>query len=535
MSRRYKIKAKKHRVYDVRDVMELYDVCRNTVSNWVGAGLMPSHGQGPHLFRGLELNRFHAARRAQGRHNLRLDQFYCLCCKVAVSPHPLSINLWQTERESRMAGGACSECGATVLKLLDTTGYERLKNALSPNANLSKIDERKEEDSVDIGTEAPLRVPEWPSMNDRIIHDWQLYAGRYDEKTMDAHLTSIRDFEDFLEGRCFSQVRDKDVGKYRTSLLAKGEMPQEDGGLSASTIRHRASHLAAFVKWLTKQEGYRRLGVTLPDYFDLPRQKMAKALARPDKLYPSVEEAQAMVQSMPSLTLAQRRDRAIVACAFLTGLRAAALSSMRLKHIDCEAETAVQDAREMRAKNGKSFTVRWFPVPSEISLVVVEWKRELESNGFGGEDALCPDSKYLSTPKTSPAPLPILETSGAVNKAFRIASTGVGQSYSPHSARHCLKALGDQICTRSEERKAWSLNLGHESMVITEAHYGKMTEATRMQVLAAIKQKDETSDDEKDLMLRYLLHALTPGSPEYRAARQLVRQREAALDDRVLE
>lgn len=535
MSRRYKARAKRHRVYDVPEVMALYHVCRNTVSNWVGAGLAPSHGAGPQLFRGCELNRFHIARRAQGRQNLGLGQCYCLSCKVAVSPQPHSFHLWQANSGRWMAHGACSECGSAIMKLLDATGYNRLQEAIRTNANLLEIDEDKEEAPSGVGTKAPSGVPELPSMNDRIIHDWQLYAGRYDSKTMDAHLISIRDFEAFVDGQCFSQVSDKDVGRYRNGLLAKGEVPPKQGGFSASTIRHRASHLAAFFKWLAKQEGYRRLSTTLPEYFALPRQKMAKVLARADRSYPSMEEAQAMVHSMPSVTRAQRRDRALVACAFLTGLRAAALSSMRLKHIDCEAETAVQDAREMRAKNGKSFPIRWFPVPGEISQVVVQWKQELKGTDFGPEDALFPDSKYLSAPKAGTAPVPILGSTGVVNKAFRIASHGVGKAYSPHSARHCLKALGDQLCNRPEERKAWSLNLGHESMVITEAHYGKMTEATRMQVLGTIKQKDETSDDEKELMLRYFLHRLVPGSPEHRAARHLVRQREAAFDDGVLD
>lgn len=162
--------------------MELYDVCRNTVTNWGNVGLRSFQEEGPKLFRGLELNRLHAWRSAQGRQNLRLDQFFCLCCKVAVLPDPLSVNRWQNERGSRMAGGACSECGASVMKLLDASGYERLENVLRPNVNLSEIDERKDENSVGVGTKAPLRVPEWPSMNDRIIYNWQLYAGRFSEK-----------------------------------------------------------------------------------------------------------------------------------------------------------------------------------------------------------------------------------------------------------------------------------------------------------------------------------------------------------------
>ena len=49
------------------------------------------------------------------------------------------------------------------------------------------------------------------------------------------------------------------------------ERPEEERGLSSSTVRHRASHLKAFVRWLRGQEGYRRLSDSNPDYFELHR------------------------------------------------------------------------------------------------------------------------------------------------------------------------------------------------------------------------------------------------------------------------
>ncbi len=65
-------------------------------------------------------------------------------------------------------------------------------------------------------------------------------------------------------------------------------------------------------------------------------------------------------------------------------------------------------------------------------------------------------------------------------------------------------------------------------------HCGKTTDGARLQVLGSLKEEDRTSDDEKELLLKYFFHALVPGAPGYRAARILVRKREAALDDDVL-
>ncbi|WP_114287954.1 phage integrase N-terminal SAM-like domain-containing protein [Candidatus Halocynthiibacter alkanivorans] len=81
---------------------------------------------------------------------------------------------------------------------------------------------------------------------------------------MIAHLVSIRDFEQFLEGKPFEKVTPRNAGAYRDRLVEFGRMPKKDGGLSNSTIRHRASHLSAFFKWLRNQDGFRRLSGTGP-------------------------------------------------------------------------------------------------------------------------------------------------------------------------------------------------------------------------------------------------------------------------------
>ncbi len=42
------------------------------------------------------------------------------------------------------------------------------------------------------GEEHRVRGVEWVTINDRILYDWQVYARRYDQKTVQAHLVSIR-------------------------------------------------------------------------------------------------------------------------------------------------------------------------------------------------------------------------------------------------------------------------------------------------------------------------------------------------------
>ncbi len=52
MSRSYKgVRVKAHHVYSIEDLMALYGVTANTISNWNADGLLRSDGQKPYLIK----------------------------------------------------------------------------------------------------------------------------------------------------------------------------------------------------------------------------------------------------------------------------------------------------------------------------------------------------------------------------------------------------------------------------------------------------------------------------------------------------
>jgi hypothetical protein len=77
-------RAKQHRNYTRNQVMELYGITRNTVTNWINEGLITVPGS-PVLFRGEDLNAFHQARRARARWNCSPGEFGCFHCKTVSS------------------------------------------------------------------------------------------------------------------------------------------------------------------------------------------------------------------------------------------------------------------------------------------------------------------------------------------------------------------------------------------------------------------------------------------------------------------
>lgn len=535
MSRSYRnVRPSLNRVYSVFEVQVLCGVCRNTVSNWVREGLRPSYDSFPQLFRGEELKRFHDARMARARRDLRFGEFKCVGCGAAVFPDIRSVRLDIVEGRPTLAHATCCDCGARILKFLGATECAKVQECLDTNTELSEIDEYQAALPARIGKDSGDQDAAWFTSNDRIIHEWQIYAGRFSGKTQQAYLVSIRDFEGFIGGDSFDKVTTKRVGAYRDHLVERHKRPKDTGGLSNSTVRHRASHLSAFFKWLRGQPGYRRLSSSIPDYFALPRATSGVGLKERQKSYPSLDVAWAMVDGLPARTLTQRRDRAMVAFAFVSGFRAGALCSLRFRHLDLDNQTVAQDATDMRAKNGKSYRATWFPRTDAFQEVFLMWLKELRGLGFRDCDALFPEARDLRRcPLGSPAIAP-LASSRSLQTAFGRASARIGKQFTPHSARHTLKALGAKVCRTNLERKAWSMNLGHSDEKITERYYGKMPQAQCAQLMDALRSGAVFTEEESETIIDFYEGRFMRGTEEYWTARRLAEKREKARGDETI-
>ena len=75
-------------------------------------------------------------------------------------------------------------------------------------------------------------------------------------------------------------------------------------------MRSILAALKAFFRWLASQPGYRRLTYSDADYFNLSLHDEAIATARREKSPPTIEQIRHVVNTMPSRTDIERRDRA---------------------------------------------------------------------------------------------------------------------------------------------------------------------------------------------------------------------------------
>lgn len=119
-------KAKSHRVYSDADVRALYCVSRNTVRNWIKAGLCPIGGLPQRLFTGAELNRFHADRAAAARSKPVDSEIYCIACGTQQAMSGREVRLSSVSGVAGRLHWTCPGCGGDANILVGSETLRRL-------------------------------------------------------------------------------------------------------------------------------------------------------------------------------------------------------------------------------------------------------------------------------------------------------------------------------------------------------------------------------------------------------------------------
>ena len=84
---------------------------------------------------------------------------------------------------------------------------------------------------------------------------------------------------------------------------------------------------------------------------------------------------------MPAESVLQRRNRAVIAFAVLTGARVAALASFRLGDINVDESFVDQDARHVKTKFSKTFRTFLMPVSDLAMSIAKDWHAEMTADG----------------------------------------------------------------------------------------------------------------------------------------------------------
>lgn len=236
------------------------------------------------------------------------------------------------------------------------------------------------------------------------------------------------------------------------------------------------------------------------DYLNLTDKEISIAKTAKHKNPPTLEQIRKVIFSMPTDTDIQRRNRALIAFAILTGMRDSALASLRLKHVDHTATPPLvrQEPDMVKTKFSKQILTYFFPVGDDIQDIALDWIKELrEEKLYGLTDPVFPRTKIgldenqiFAAQGLEPA---CWSTATPIRQIFKEAFEAAGLPYfNPHLFRTTLALLGQQVCKTPEQFKAWSQNLGHESPLTTFSSYGTLgTDRQGMVMKEILNQRDK--------------------------------------------
>lgn len=317
--------------------------------------------------------------------------------------------------------------------------------------------------------------------NARIKREYFQYlreARGHGTAAIDAVAKAISRFEESSGRRDFATFHREQAVAFKRKL---GEQLGEHSGkpLSQSTIGSTLRALREFFVWLAGQPGYKsKIRYSDADYFNQSDKEQAIARATRPKNVPTLDQVQYVLSAMPASSPIERRNRALVSLASLTGARDGALASLRLKHVDLVENLLWQDAREVRTKFSKTFSTWFFPVGGDALAVITAWINWLrDDQHWGGDDPLFPATQIGIDENGGFAAVGLARhvwsTTAPIRNIFREACAATDVPYfNPHTLRDMLAQFGERRCRTPEEFKAWSQNLSHKSVLTTLTSYG---------------------------------------------------------------
>jgi integrase len=350
--------------------------------------------------------------------------------------------------------------------------------------------------------------------NERLKRAYTRYlrdARRKSESSIDAALAAIDRFEAFTKRRPFLGFHIEQASEFKDHLAEQLRVRTKKP-LSLATQLHILAALRAFFIWLADQPSYRRrIRHSDSDYFSLSLKQTATARASNEVAGPTLEQVRHVVRCMPASSDVEKRNRALIALAILTGARDDALASLLLKHIDVADRMVRQDPREVRTKASKVIDTWFFPVGEDFVEIVEEWVAFLKiERQWGLGDPLFPKTKVVSGAdrRFQAAGLARACWSNAtpIRAIFRNAFAAAGLPYfNPHSLRNTLARIGLQRCPMGEQFQAWSQNFGHEKMLTTFTSYGKLDRLQQRDIVKSLWQSGADTRSDLEALLRTLL------------------------------
>lgn len=330
------------------------------------------------------------------------------------------------------------------------------------------------------------------------------------ESTVDIFNSAICRYEEFTNSDDFVKKFNPDrMIAYKDWLRnrkTKGKV------ISNVTYHANLRNLRKFFTWLCTQTGYKsKIQTDAIGYLKVKHSEEAMATQNRPREYPEYENVLKVIESINPITEIDKRDRALITFALLTGIRDTAIATLPLKCIDIYAQKIYQDPKlGVKTKFTKYIETTIFRFDEKLIELLKEWIEFLKAKGFDGTDPVFPRSKVnrdeinISFNESVEVEPVFWINAGSIRKIFKKRFEAAGLKYfPPHTFRHLTKALAFKGCKNGEELHAVSQNFGHENLGVTFGSYGNFPSKKLNEVIRNIDYAGKTTnidEETKELM-----------------------------------
>jgi integrase len=307
----------------------------------------------------------------------------------------------------------------------------------------------------------------------RLYADFLKHADGKAEQTIRQVEKAIQRYEAFTAQADFGAFNQQRARAFKEELAGQN--------LAKATILSTLTSLKRFFGWLAVQPGYRsRISPSEVEFLSLSDKDIRAAKAPADRAIPTLEQVLHVVELMPADTAIEKRNRALVAFIAITGTRDGAAITLRLKHFDPARNLVIQNPNEVKTKFSKRICAFLLPVDDGLKTIFLDWCQYLRTGLlFGNDDPLFPKTEMAPDEndcfKANGLSREFWANASPVRDIFKAAFQAAGLSYySPHTVRHMLMQIAYQRKLTPAQLKAWSQNLGHESLLTSLTSYGNL-------------------------------------------------------------
>lgn len=336
--------------------------------------------------------------------------------------------------------------------------------------------------------------------NERIkrqYSDFLKHANGKAEQTIRQIEKAVQRYELFTCHADFASFNQQRARGFKEALAEKN--------LAKATILSTLTSLKRFFGWLAIQPGYKsKISLSEVEFLSLSEKDIRAAKSPADRAIPTLEQVLYVVESMPADTAIEERNRALIAFIAITGIRDGAAVTLRLKHFDPVRNLIIQNPNEVKTKFSKRICTFLLPVNDRLTSIFLDWVRHLKIDLlFGSDDPLFPktamaldendcfEAKGLSRDFWANA-TPVRDI---FKTAFQVAGLPY---YSPHTFRHMLVQIAYHRRLPAQNLKAWSQNLGHESLLTTLTSYGTIALEEQGRLISEGNLEDNDSEIMRD-------------------------------------